>query len=151
MGSVYLAGPIGNLSYGECTSWRNYAIKRLGEHNIDGITPMRAKEYLKSEKRIAIDKQYTNPLSTDKGIVSRDRFDVGRCDIVLANFLEAEEKSGGTFGEYCWADAFGKQVITVMEATGNTHDHPFIRELGAYRVESLDEGIDIAIAVLRFN
>ena len=47
MDLVYLAGPITGLTFDGCTDWREYAKKSLAEAGIDGLSPMRAKDYLK--------------------------------------------------------------------------------------------------------
>ena len=146
MTSVYLAGPIQSLSYEGCTGWREHAIRWLAKYNIEGVSPMRAKEELAKEPIMADNFQgvMTNP----KAIVSRDRFDCMNSDILLVNLLGAKEKSIGTMVEYGWADAFRKPIITVMEREGNVHDHPFVRELSGYRVETLNEGLLVARAIL---
>ena len=144
---VYLAGPIRGLTYEGCNSWREYAIKELAEHNIIGISPMRCKEYLNTgELLLECDE---NPLSSSKGIVIRDRWDVTKnCDILLANLLGAEKVSIGTMFEYGWADAMRKPIITIMESQGNVHDHAFIKETTGFRVKTLEEALKIARAIL---
>jgi nucleoside 2-deoxyribosyltransferase len=144
---VYLAGPIKGLSYGACTGWRQYASEQLRIAGITALSPMRAKEYLQEEK--AIGNSYSNHvLSSSKGIVARDRFDVQRCRVMLANLLGAENVTIGTMVEYGWADAYRKPVITVMEKEGNVHDHTMIQEITAFRVETLEEGLLVARALL---
>jgi nucleoside 2-deoxyribosyltransferase len=144
IGKVYLIGPITGLSYKECTDWREYARKVLAKRRILGISPLRGKPYLRGKRKIL--PAYPMPLSTAKGITTRARFDVRRCDLLLANLLEAEEISRGTLIEYGWADALGKPIITVMEKEGNPHDHPVVRELSGYVVNTLESGLAIAIA-----
>jgi nucleoside 2-deoxyribosyltransferase len=70
------------------------------------------------------------------------------CDIMLANLLGAKKVSIGTIGEFFWADAYRKPVIAVMEKEGNPHEHAMIRELTGFRVETLEEGLAVAGAVL---
>ena len=155
---VYLAGPIKGLSYGACTDWRDYATKFLKSHGITALSPMRAKEHLKNEKVVA--GQYrSHVLSSTRGIVTRDRWDVSRCDVMLANLLETKEEltenqvievpvSIGTMVEYGWADAYRKPVVSVMEREGNVHDHPMVQEITGFRVETLDEGLVTVCALL---
>lgn len=109
---------------------------------------MRAKEYLASEKNIS--DEYATALSSAKGIVSRDRFDVMSCSVMLANLLEAKRISIGTVIEYGWADAFRKPIITVIEKEGNPHEHDMIKELTGFRVEDLDRGLYITKAILNY-
>ncbi len=148
MKSVYLAGPITGLSYNGCTDWRKSAIEELAKFGIRGVSPLRGKEsYLASEK--IIQDHYDGwVMSTPKGLTTRDRFDVTSCDIMLANFLGAQKVSIGTIIEYGWADAARKPIITVMEKQGNIHEHSMLREVTGYRVESLEEGLLVAIKIL---
>ena len=87
--SVYLAGAIRGLSYGETTDWREYAKQKLAKHGIIGISPMRAKEFLKNETKI--EGFYDPVIASQSGIVARDRFDVQSCTIMLANLLGLEK------------------------------------------------------------
>ena len=88
---VYLAGAIRGRTYNGCTEWREYAKLELEKNGILGISPMRAKEFLKN-KRI-IEGAYNEVIASQNGIVSRDRFDVHSCDIMLANLLGLKQIS----------------------------------------------------------
>ncbi len=148
MRRVYLAGPITGLDYNQSVNWRDYAIAELGKVGVLGVSPMRAKDGLRRENKIS-DSYENFPLSSQKGIVARDRFDVGfNCDILLANLLGAEKVSIGTIIEYGWADAFRKPIITIIEKQGNPHNHSMIRELSGFTVDTLEEGLSIAKAIL---
>lgn len=150
MSRVYLAGPITGLNYKGATNWREYATKKLAKHNIQCFSPMRAKEYLKELEIIhdVIPTCEKNPLSSSPGIVSRDRLDVMKCDLMLVNFLGAKTVSIGTCIEFGWADAFRKPIILIMEKEGNPHSHKMLEYLANFRVETLEEGILIARAIL---
>jgi nucleoside 2-deoxyribosyltransferase len=144
---VYLAGPIKGLTYDKCNSWREYAIEELAKHNIIGVSPIRCKEYLNTGELLL--GSYETPLSCDRGIVTRDRWDVTKnCDVMLVNLLGAEKISIGTMFEYAWADMARKPIITVIELEGNIHDHAFVRETTGFRVETLKQGLEIAVAIL---
>ena len=110
---VYLAGPIDGCTYEGCTGWREYATKQLAEDGIIGLSPMRAKEFLKSHPKL-VDGIYDHPLTMDSGFTTRDMWDVRRCDAILFNLLNAEKVSIGTMIEYGWASAFNKPMITVI-------------------------------------
>lgn len=148
MKTVYLAGPISGLNYNSCNDWRQYAKSVLNNWGIAGVSPMRGKEYLSSEENIS--DEYGTVLSCQKGITTRDRFDVTHCDIMLVNLLGAKNVSIGTMVEYGWADAARRPIITVMEKEGNLHDHSMIRELTGFRVEKLDEGLSVARTILTY-
>lgn len=148
MKSVYLVGPITGLNYSGCTDWREYAKSELEKEGIIGISPMRAKEYLQAEAEML--DVYSTVLSCQRGITVRDRFDTASSDIMLANLLGAEKVSIGTMIEYGWANVARKPIITVMEKEGNIHDHAMVRELTGFRVETLEEGLFVAKAILKF-
>lgn len=144
---VYLAGPITGCSYDGCTNWREHAINSLRSWGIFGLSPMRAKEYLKDEK--AITGSYEDKvMSCSRGITARDRFDTFRCDVIIVNFLGAKKVSIGTVMEVAWADANRTPIIVVMEKEGNPHDHPMINEVTGFRVETLEEALSVAIRIL---
>jgi nucleoside 2-deoxyribosyltransferase len=163
--SIYVAGPINGLSYDAARERRLYVARALAPSGIEVISPMRWKYNLKGVERLGSGGSYDdNPLTAAKGIVTRDRFDVRRCSMMLAD-LECpahgecaecksngceytyEVASGGTFTEFGWADAFGKPIVTVLKP-GSVHDHPFVRALSGFIVPTLDEAIDIIKSVL---
>jgi nucleoside 2-deoxyribosyltransferase len=145
---VYLAGPINGLDYSGCNDWREYAIEELAKSGIKGISPMRYKEFLNNGKIIKGEYK-DNVLSCSRGVITRDRFDVINCDIMLANLIGCTNVTIGTMIEYGWADALRKPVISVMEKSGNIHDHSMVRELTGFRVETLEEGLSVAKTILR--
>ena len=120
----------------------------MAKYGIFGVSPMRAKEHL--QDRGILGEPDENVVSCQRGLTTRDRFDVMTCDVMLANFLGADKVSKGTLIEFGWADAFRKPIITVIEKEGNPHEHPFIRELTGFRVETLDEGLKVARSILNY-
>lgn len=146
--TVYLAGPISGCTFDECVDWRQQAIKRLADNSIRGLSPMRGKEYLRSEK--IIDGSYEDSvMSCARGIYTRDRFDSLRCDVLLVNFLGAKKVSIGTVMEFGWADSRKTPIICAMEPEGNPHDHPMITEAIGFRVKTMQEALNVAISILR--
>jgi nucleoside 2-deoxyribosyltransferase len=143
---AYLAGPITGLSYQGANDWRDEFIKLLPPEII-GISPLRAKKYLKEEKHIKSEYSNLFPLSTSKGIKTRDKNDCFRSDIVIVNFLGANKVSIGTVMEIAWADAAETPVILIMEE-GNIHDHPMIKESVGFVVQSLSAAAVLASAIL---
>jgi len=53
--------------------------------------------------------------------------------------------------EYGWADASRKPIISVIEKEGNVHDHSIVRELTGFRVETLEDGLHVARALLNYR
>jgi nucleoside 2-deoxyribosyltransferase len=143
--TVYLAGPIGGLSYSEAVDWRA-AVKSDLNPEISVFNPMRWKSYLRTETCIG-DSYLEHPLSTRKGITTRDRFDVMRCDAVLVNFIGAEKVSIGTCIELGWADAWRKPVVIAMEPE-NIHVHAMVNEIAGYVVPTLEEAVRLLKAIL---
>jgi nucleoside 2-deoxyribosyltransferase len=152
--SVYLAGPITGLTYDGGSEWREDAVDEFEECGIDAYSPLRCKQYLRAFGELSAKDQTgaynydgAHPLSSDKGIMARDRNDVLRRDMVLANFLGAERISIGTCIEVGWADAFRKPVVLVME-DDNIHRHAMMEEAAGFRVHTMVEAIEIVKAVL---
>lgn len=149
--TVYLAGPISHQSYGASIGWREFAIEELAKSNIKGLSPLRAKSYLAHLDNINPTGEgysHLSVLSTDKGVITRDRFDTTRCDIVLVNLLGAQTISLGTVMEIAWADLLRIPVVCAMEKSGNPHEHKMLKEAIGFRVETLEEAIHICRAIL---
>jgi nucleoside 2-deoxyribosyltransferase len=144
---VYLAGPIKGLSYDGATDWRAIVGAMLRVRNIHSLSPMRYKFYLQNETNLD-STTYTHPLSTPKGLTTRDRNDVFTCDALIVNLLGAERVSVGTMIELGWADAKRKPIVVVMEPGGNLHDHPMVQELAGFRVPTLPEAVELVAAIL---
>ncbi len=157
MKTVYLAGAITGESFGGATDWREYVKTKLNP-GIAGLSPLRAKDYLENETEIG-DSYEDIPLSSSRGIMTRDFFDCQNCNIILANLLGTKKVSIGTVMEIAWAYALNKPLILVMEpaeseatgftaSEGNIHEHAMIREATGYRVDTVDKAIFIANAIL---
>lgn len=155
MKTVYLAGPITGLTFDGCTDWREYAIKSLADAGIKGLSPMRAKEYLRDAgvlpalKNAKEDYEYAKygVMSTSRGIMTRDFFDATRCDVTLVNFQGAKIVSMGTVMEVAWAYQKRTPVVAVMEE-GNIHEHGMINEAIGFRLETLDEALNVIKSIL---
>ena len=149
MPSIYLAGPISGLSYKDCTQWRE-DFARAVEPSIQCYSPMRYKSYLSNEGVIKdqYDQITTTPLSTQKGIMTRDFFDCERADVIVANLLNSKKVSIGTCMEMAWAFQNHTPVIAIMEEKDNPHDHAMIRETIGFRVTNVKEAIELAKAIL---
>ncbi len=144
--SVYLAGSIKGLSYDASTDWRQYAAAKLRAHGIAARDPMRYTQHL-AGTAVLQDSYQDHPLSGDKGVVGRDYFDVQHADVLLAYLRGAEKPSLGTMIEYGWASAHQKPIIAVL-TPDDVHWHGMVRALSTFIVPTLDEAIDIAIAIL---
>jgi len=151
MQTVYLAGPITGLSFEGATDWRDFAIKELAKGGIKGLSPMRGKDFLKGIQEFSAQchtEGALNALASPRGIMTRDRFDATRCDVLLVNLLGAKSVSIGTVMEIAWADAVRTPIVCAIEPTGNVHEHAMIDQALGYRVPTLDEAINIVRAIL---
>lgn len=148
---VYLAGPIAGLTAKEASGWRNDFAEQLEIYNIIGLSPMRGKAHVLADKGVLTNQGYDeSPLSTQKGIVTRDRNDVMNSDLVLFNLRDVNHLSLGTAVEFGWADAFRKPIIAVLDVT-DTHNpftHAFVKELSGFIVPTLEEAIPVIKTVL---
>lgn len=142
-----MAGGISGYTYDEAQEWRNQVKEALKDYPIDCYCPLRAKSFLRSEG--VIDKSYEyNPLSSAKGILYRDHDDCVKADLIFVNFLKATSTSVGTAMELAWAFDNNIIVVAIMEKDTQFNTHPMMLECITYRVETLEDGIAIAKAVL---
>lgn len=150
---VYLSGQITGLTFGDAASWREYVTKELAKSGIDCLSPLRGKQYLENKGILEAGFQvYADwPLSTAKGITTRDRWDTMNCDVVLMNVLGMDRVSVGTMIELGWADAARVPVVLVIDRTGNPHDHMMTREMAGFQVETLEQGMDVIRALFVGN
>ena len=119
---VYLSGTITGRTRHEASGWRSYATKELLSAGFSVLNPLRGGSYLSTQQD-----DIPKGLS-DKALKQRDKLDVKKCDIILANFEDADRVSIGSLMEMAWAEELGKLVIVIMDAEG-IHDHPFVREI----------------------
>lgn len=148
---VYLAGPITGLNYEGSTDWREYARNDLDKVGIRGLSPMRGKEYLKALGTLSgTGEEYAHlsVISNSRGVMTRDRYDATRCDVLLVNLLGAKAVSVGTVMEVAWSDLKRIPIVVAIEASGNPHEHMMLSEAYGYRVTSLDEALHIVKLVL---
>jgi nucleoside 2-deoxyribosyltransferase len=151
MKTVYLAGPITGLNYKGASDWRDAATASLLLDGIKGLSPMRCKAYLASLGTISgTGEEYAHlgPLSTSRGVMTRDRFDATRCDVLLVNLLGATAVSTGTVMEIAWADLKRTPIVVAMEPKGNPHEHMMVNEAIGFRAETLFGAIDLVKAIL---
>lgn len=144
---VYLAGAISGLSYDEGQDWRTQATKALHEYGIQAYSPLRKKDYLKKLETIPSIVNSSKPLSTHKGIVTRDMYDVQSSDVLLVNLLGAKIVSIGTMFELAWAFEKRTPIVLCMEPE-NLHSHGFVLETAGFIVPTLEEGIQTVAHIL---
>jgi hypothetical protein len=143
--ALFLAGPLTGISYRQAVGWRTYVESRLPA-DIIAFSALRGKAYV-ADERVLKDTYPEHLLSTPQGTITRDRYDVSRCDALFVNVLKADRISIGTIMEMAWADAWRIPIILAMEE-GNVHDHAFVRQVAAFIAGDLDEAIQTAVDVV---
>lgn len=144
---IYLAGPISGCKFDDCTDWRE-VFTALIPKSIQCLSPMRGKEFLRTQETIEGAYPELGPLATSRGIMTRDFFDCTRSDIILVNLLNSAERvSIGTCMEVAWAYMARKPLIMISEPN-NVHNHPMMAEATGYRVETLEEAANICKMIL---
>ncbi len=138
---VYLCGPITGQSTQGATTWRAQVTAAL-HGTADCIDPTRdSPEYGRQSES-----ENSRPLTAarlrhGKRTVMRNRFDVGRSDLLLGCFLGSVAVSIGSVGEIFWADAMGKPVIIVREDE-NIHNHDMLNEIAGWIFAELGPAIE---------
>ena len=141
---AYLCGPMTGQTVEQCSTWRETATDQLSDL-YDCLSPLRGKDYLppgKLEAFANVQNEIGAVLSGAKGILSRDTWDVGRCDIVLAIFEDTDQVSIGSVMELAFAHAYRKPIVAVID---ERHQHPFIAGV----ITHLCPDFDTAIKVMR--
>lgn len=146
-GRVYLAGPVTGSSYDNATTWRSDATVALKEFGVEAVSPLRGHDYLIGQASIA-DSFSDHALTTQRAVYVRDKFDCHRADLLIVNVLGATRVSIGTMMEVAWAAHNNTPIVLIMEDEGNIHDHSFVRESCAFRVNNLDDAIATVVAIL---
>lgn len=140
--AVYLSGPITGFSESTVRDWRQHVTNRLAS-GLVVVDPMRDAVDATIVSNLQLnDVARLEHLQHGKEILERNRGDIARCDLVLANFLGADRASIGAIGELFWADLLRKPVIIVREPHGNIHDHGMINAIAARTFHDLDAAID---------
>lgn len=166
--TVYLAGPITGCTNGEANDWRHVASSKLADFGITGISPLRC-EPIHGER---YGSDYPDPrFGVPRAIASKNIFDVRNCDMMLAYFPPEDILSGGwtqkmtnseeyyvppvykwpsvgTIWEIGLAGMANKPTIVVCE-NKILAKHPVIQAASSWLLDSLDEGLDVAVGVLQ--
>ena len=154
----YLSGPISHLTYEEADRWAaeaQYLLSQRSKERIIGYRPLRYKNFSLTGEQYDVSKillptdtnPFQNPLSNDRAIFSRDKYDVLSSDVILVNLLGAKKVSIGTMYEMAWANQQQIPIVCIMDEN-NVHDHPFVRESMNFRVSSLGEAVELVARIL---
>lgn len=155
---VYLAGPIAGCNYEEAVTWREFVTSRLTP-GINGISPMRRKEWCQRVNKITSVDQYKSVTSEEEFLITgeshairtRDFHDVRACDMLFAYLpkeLNERRPSWGTSVEIGWASAHQKPIVLVTD-DDNLAAHPLIRESVGWIVPTLDLGVAVVNSIFQ--
>ena len=150
---VYAAGSISYCSWEQATDWRDQLAKSLEDDGIYILSPLRGKEYLKcspESNHLLPTSNNKYILSTERGILYRDMFDVRRSDLIYANLYETERPSLGTAMELGAAWVLNKPTVLYIDKDNmkNPHNHAMIKQASGWITDDFDESIHLVRAVL---
>lgn len=139
---VYLAGAIAGRTWEEASRDRDLAKRLLTAAGWDVLDPLRGKEILTTMD--TIDERRAAELLgvTPEAIVSRDRDDIRRADVVL--ILSGDTPSYGTLFEWEFAHSLGKPVV-VVASSPEVRSHPWCRTMASYFASTVEDGVRFII------
>jgi nucleoside 2-deoxyribosyltransferase len=135
--TVYLAGPIENISLEEATKWRETATSFFRGHRINTLDPTRRKKFH--------DQSYSINLA--RKIVKMDIDDIRKASTVLMNLKDrGAGKAWGTICELMIAHGQLKTIIVVLE---EEYHHPFIDCFATEIHHTLEDAMEATLAYYR--
>lgn len=148
---VYLSGPIWGRTFRNVKEWRRQVFNELADY-AEILDPMRERQLHPGQTEddfilTSLDSPDAS-IATDRGIIARDHHDTITSTILIVNLLEATSPSIGTISEMAWAYDRRIPVITIMEPSGNPHEHAFVREMTSFRVDSVERAIIVAKSIM---
>jgi len=145
---LYLFGPITGLTYEGCSSWRHFVWSELPRY--DCIDPLRGCTISDSDAEMLATYEGNNwkkrTIASSRAITAQSRWDVQRADLLLGTLQGSTRVSIGSCFELAWARDARVPVICAMDTT--YHDHPMIKESVTHPVDTLEQAIEIAKALL---
>lgn len=137
--SIYLAGSISGKTVEEVRDYFTNFTKMFSDMGYQVYSPMTGKGNLRVSKTYD-PLGYTLPVATDHAIFNRDRWMVGKADIIFCNLFNSIHVSIGSMMELAWARELRKHIIIVMEER-NIHEHAFVIECADIRFTDIDDAI----------
>lgn len=139
-------GDCPSCAHGQQNPWCRAYEEKTG---IVGFSPMRAKDYLLAAGVLSGRPEAYDDyvLSSAKGILYRDSWDVRTSDLVFVNLLGTTKASIGTAMEIGMAWALNKPVIVVKE-NDNVHTHAMLDTAAGWVTDDLDYAVEVAKAIL---
>jgi len=149
---VYLAGPIGGLTYDDAQAWRTEISKLLDEKSdgrIKGYSPLRGKEVLRNHGPLStLGYGAYSTLARPAAIMARDYNDCRTADLIIANLI-SQNVSIGTVMEIAFAYAHRVPVIGYYKfGDSEIYDHAMLDEAIPFRASDLQTAADMACSIL---
>lgn len=120
-------------------NWRSYVEQQVAA-DIVCLNPLRDDpEFIPNDRQRDTDTLYKD-LRHGIGTVARNKMDILKSDLLLANVLDQERFSIGTVGEIFWADAFRKPIVLVKKRE-SIYNHDMLDAICHWTFESLDEAV----------
>jgi nucleoside 2-deoxyribosyltransferase len=138
---VYLAGPIAGHNIDMMQDWRYEAADWLAQLGIRSLDPLRGKTKEAIEAFLAGDILSYAVNTSNSAIVQRDKYDVLRADVILANLSYGNKASIGTMFELAWAHMAHKPIVAVLPADMGLYRHPFVLEVVGWHCRTLREAL----------
>lgn len=142
--TVYLAGPIGGLSWDEAHGWREAAPKLIAPCKV--ISPMRDMDGVSLRTSCFTTDGREQAVEMDRipfhKLFQRDYMDAHTCDAMLINMIGSKTRSVGTICEIAWGYRRAIPMFMAMEPEGNPNDNPFIAPMIARRFPTLADAIN---------
>ena len=141
--TVYLAGTISGLTYGQASGPRDYAANLLLKRGWDVLDPMRGYQILSTlgDTPISEGQEVKSMLGiTDTAITQRDRDDIRRSDVLLV--FSGNAATWGTGFEWEFAFNLGKPIVIICDEDSPTRNHPWCRTMCSGFVSSVDEAVE---------
>ncbi len=138
--AIYTAHPITGMSYKDVMSYYTSLRIALEKGGFYVLCPMVRKDNLAGETNLK-SSGYSDPVVNDHSIIERDRWMVGKADIVLVDLTGATRVSIGCMMELAWACELRKLTIVVME-DGNVHQHAFVKQAADHIFTELSAALD---------
>lgn len=140
---AYLCGPMSGQTMNQCSTWRTKAVEELWDY-YECLSPLRGKEFIPADQVLDPFTNTQNEVGSvmigAKGILSRDTWDVSRCDVILAVFEDTDRVSIGSVMEIAFAHAYRKPIVAVLD---DRHRHPFTVEAITHLCPDLDTALEV--------
>jgi len=86
--------------------------------------------------------------NTTRAIMTRDYVDCVKADVLLVHLDKGDIISGGSIMEMAWAYQLRIPIIAICPADCYYMRHPMLFEAISYRVDTVEQGVEIVKSIL---